>query len=124
MFTKSSATFNDPRDHARPEARILVDGARPADTASETNASLCRYASCRFIVASGLAESRGGLVAASLAVVLAGKSRRCGADSAEAFARGVGLSSASEEWEARRTNHIMLQGKMFITDALRTGVGG
>ena len=89
MFTKSSATFNDPRDHARPEARILVDGARPADTASETNASLCRYASCRFIVASGLAESRGGLVAASLAVVAAGK--------------------PSEEWEARRTNHSMLR---------------
>ena len=54
----------------------------------------------------------GGLVAASFAVVSAGKPCRCGEDSAEAFARarGVGLSSASEEWEARRTNHSMLQG--------------
>ena len=73
---------------------------------------LCRYVKCRFIVASGLAESRGGLVATSLTVVSAGKSRRCGADSAEAFARGVGLSSASAEWEPRRTNHIMLQGEI------------
>ena len=86
------------------------DRARPAGTASETNASLCRYASCRFIVASGLAESRCGLVTASLAVVAAGKRCRCGADSAEAFARGLELSSASEEWEVRRTNHSMLQG--------------
>ena len=66
------------------------DRARPAGTASETNASPCRYASCRFIVASGLAESRGGLVAASLAVVAAGK--------------------PSEEWEARRTNHSIFRG--------------
>ena len=95
-----------------PEARILVDGARPADTASATNASLCRYSGRRFIVASERAESRGGLVLASLAVVSAGKSRRCGADSAETFARGVGLSSASAEWQARRTNHIMLQGEI------------
>ena len=86
------------------------DRPRPAGTASETNASLRRYASCRFIVASGLAESRCGLVTASLAVVAAGKRCRCGADSAEAFARGLELSSASEEWEVRRTNHSMLQG--------------
>ena len=64
-----------------------------ARLASETNASLCRYAGHRFFVASRPAESRGGLVAASLAVVSAGKLRRCSADNAETFTRGVGLSS-------------------------------
>eukprot|EP00964_Phaeocystis_antarctica_P098462 scaffold64487_cov70-Phaeocystis_antarctica.AAC.1 len=85
------------------------DRARPAGTASETNASLCRYASCRFIVASGLAESRGGLVAASLAVVAAGKPCRCGADSAE----------ASEECEARRTNRSMLLGGSRVEPSVK-----
>ena len=71
------------------------DRARPAGAASETNASLCRYSGHRFIVAPGLAESRGGLVAASLAVA-ARKLLRCRADSVEAFARGgVRLSSES-----------------------------
>eukprot|EP00964_Phaeocystis_antarctica_P012243 scaffold6767_cov50-Phaeocystis_antarctica.AAC.2 len=52
-------------------------------------------------MASRLAGSRGGLVAASLALV-ARKSRCCGADSDEVFPRGVGLSSVSG-WEARST---------------------
>eukprot|EP00964_Phaeocystis_antarctica_P070128 scaffold42667_cov67-Phaeocystis_antarctica.AAC.2 len=82
------------------------DRARPSGAASETSASLCKYSGHRVIVTAGLAGSRGGLV---LSVVSAGKSRRCGADSAEASARGVGLSSACEEWEARTTNHSMLK---------------
>eukprot|EP00964_Phaeocystis_antarctica_P084419 scaffold53145_cov56-Phaeocystis_antarctica.AAC.4 len=97
---------------AQVHAPHTSDRARPAGTASETNASLCKYAGRRFIVASGLAESRGGLVAASLAVVsAAGESRRCGADSTEVFARGVELS-ASEEWEARRISQRMLLGRV------------
>ena len=47
------------------------DRTRPAGVASETSSPLCRYAGHSFIVASELAESRGGLVAASLAVVSA-----------------------------------------------------
>jgi len=76
------------------------DRARPAGAASETIASLRKSSNHRVIVASGLAESRGGLVAASLAVVSAGN-WRCGADSAVAFAT---LSpAASEEWDPRST---------------------
>ena len=63
-----------------------------------TSSPLCKYTGHSFIVAPGLAESRGGLVAASLAVVsAAGESRRCGAGGAEAFA------TSSEEWEDRST---------------------
>ena len=59
------------------------DRARPAGAASETSASLRKYAGHSFIVvASELAESRGGLV------------------SAVAFAMS---SAPSEEWEARST---------------------
>ena len=76
------------------------DRARPAGTVSEITASLRKSSNHRVIVASGLAESRGGLVAASLAVVSAGN-WRCGADSAVAFA--TLLPAASEEWEARST---------------------
>ena len=82
------------------------DRARPAGTISETTASLRRCSGHSFIVASGLAESRGGLVAASLAVVsAAGESRRCGADSAGAFA--TLSAAASEEWEAKRSSQSM-----------------
>ena len=76
------------------------DRARPAGTASETSASLCKY-SGRRLMGSRLAGSRGGLVAPSLALA-ARKARRCGANSDEDFARGVGVSSASG-WEARST---------------------
>eukprot|EP00964_Phaeocystis_antarctica_P023611 scaffold13189_cov64-Phaeocystis_antarctica.AAC.5 len=74
------------------------DRARPVGTASETSASLSKYSGHSFIVASGPAESRGGLVEMSLAVVsAAGESRRCGAGGAggaEAFAT---LSAAASE---------------------------
>ena len=63
--------------------------ARPAGAASETSASLRKYAGHRVVVPPGLAGSRGGLVAASL--------------SAEAFA--ALSAAASEEWEARSTGN-------------------
>ena len=82
------------------------DRTRPSGAASETNASLCKYSGHRVIVAAGLAGSRGGLVAASLAVVsAAAKIATCGEDSAEAFA--TLSAAASEEWEARRSSHSM-----------------
>ena len=77
------------------------DRARPSSTAFETSASLCKYPGHRFIAVSGLAEARGGLVAAFLAVA-ARKLRRCRADSAETFAKEAGLSSA-RGWEATST---------------------
>ena len=63
--------------------------ARPAGAASETSASLRKYAGHRVVVPPGLAGPRGGLVAASLR--------------AEAFA--ALSAAASEEWEASSTGN-------------------
>ena len=100
------------------------DRTRPSGAASETSSPLCTYSGHSFIVASGLAELRGGLVAGSLAVVsAAGESRRCGADSADAFA--TLSAAASEEWEARSTGSqsMAVCGKLCIEGCyVRAGV--